>query len=72
MPRVRAAAHGSVALAQAGRRQLSRRRVHPVPTNLMRSSADVNVIGFTAGDFRRQPDPAHIARVDDRVGPVRR
>jgi len=55
-----------------GDANLSRRRVHPVPTNLMRSSADVNVIGFTAGDFRRQPDPAHIARVDDRVGPVRR
>ena len=67
MPRVRAAAHGSVALAQAGRRQLSRRRVHPVPTNLMRSSADVNVIGFTAGDFRRQPDPAVQVRRHDAV-----
>jgi hypothetical protein len=28
------------------------------------SSADVNAILFTAGDFRRQPDPAQIAKVD--------
>jgi len=42
---------------------------HVVPAKEIIKAAG---IGFTAGDFRRQPDPAHIARVDDRVGPVRR
>ena len=50
-------------------RRLQRKAADRAIRLLAVPSADVNVIVFTSGDFRRQPDPAHIAKVDDRSRP---